>query len=83
MTEPELIPNLKPWFDQWHDLAEVGMWGELRQSLNEFATLYPDHPLIQFEASTDDLASPGADSSQTTDFPIRLEQNLSCHNNPI
>ncbi|MDP8963240.1 MAG: hypothetical protein M3O33_04480 [Cyanobacteriota bacterium] len=66
MTEPELIPNLKPCFDQWHDLAEVGMWGELRQSLNEFATLYPDHPLIQVEASADELEPPSADSPKST-----------------
>ncbi len=65
-SEPELLPNLAPWFNQWHDLSEVGMWGELRQSLNEFAALYPDHPLMQVEASTKSLTRSGADSSQTT-----------------
>lgn len=64
MHKPELISSLKSWFDQWHDLAEVGMWGELRQSLNEFAALYPNHPPMQIEASTKDLSRPGADSSQ-------------------
>ncbi len=66
MHKSERISNLKPWFDQWHDLAEVGMWGELRQSLNEFAALYPDHPLMQVKTSTKDLTCPGAGSSQTT-----------------
>jgi hypothetical protein len=62
ISEPDLIPSLAPWFKQWHDLAEVGMWGELRQSLNEFAALYPNHPLIQVEVSTKSLSGSGADS---------------------
>jgi hypothetical protein len=65
-SKSELISSPTPWFDQWHDLAEVGMWGELRQSLNEFAALYPDHPLMQVEASTKSLTRSGADLSQTT-----------------
>ncbi len=56
----ELIPVLKSWFEQWHDLAEVGMWAELRESLNHFHQQYPDHPLMQIEASADELDSPSA-----------------------
>jgi hypothetical protein len=56
----ELIPTLTPWFEQWHDLAEVGMWAELRESLNHFHQQYPHHLLMQIKASADELDSPSA-----------------------
>jgi hypothetical protein len=59
----ELIPTLTPWFEQWHDLAEVGMWAELRESLNRFHDLYPNHLLMQVEANAKDLPRPGVDFS--------------------
>ena len=63
----ELIPTIaQPWYETWSEFADSGMWAELRESLNLFHDLRPDHPVWQVEASADELHSPSADPSQTT-----------------
>lgn len=47
------IPMIaNPCYETWIEFADSGMWAELRESLNLFHDLHPDHPVWQVEAST-------------------------------
>jgi len=66
-TTNELIPTIaEPWYETWTEFADSGMWAELRESLNLFHDLRPDHPVWQVEASADELHTPSAGSLPTT-----------------
>ena len=72
----ELIPTIaQPWYETWTEFADSGMWAELRESLNLFHNLRPDHPVWQVEARADELDTPSAELLPTTAVNERKDYN--------
>ena len=72
----ELIPTIaQPWYETWTEFADSGMWAELRESLNLFYDLRPDHPVWQVEARADELDTPSAELLPTTAVNERKDYN--------
>lgn len=72
----ELIPTIaQPWYETWTEFADSGMWAELRESLNLFHDLRPDHSVWQVEASADELDTPSAELLPTTAVNERKDYN--------
>ena len=75
-TTNELIPTIaQPWYETWTEFADSGMWAELRESLNLFYDLRPDHPVWQVEARADELDTPSAELLPTTAVNERKDYN--------
>lgn len=66
----QILTIAAPWYETWIEFADSGIWTELRESLNLFYDLRPDHPLWQVEANAEVLTRPSVDFFPQTEQTI-------------